>query len=117
MKSTTPNSRTLKANWTIDHKPDIGYFYAPYVPTMKMMTYRQLLVHLHSNKLQYSNLPVSEQEDKEKEAMKTIDEIMQANYPGPYVVEEYYDTKRMSFSLRLKFNSPAEETLWTIKNS
>ena len=109
-------TRRLKATWTIEHKPDLGFFYAPYMP-MRMMTAKELLLHLHNNKLQYSNLPLSEQEDKDKEVMKTIEDVMQANYPGSYIVEEYYDSKRMSFGLRLKFNSPQEETMWWIKNS
>lgn len=114
-KTITAKPRTLKANWTVTPTIDVGFFYAPYLP-MKM-TYRQLLAHLHNNKLQYSNLPMTEQSDKEKEVMEVIQETMQANYPGPYVVEEYYDSKKMTFALRLKFESPQEETMWTIKNS
>lgn len=108
-------TRKLKANWTIDHKPDVGFFYAPYKP-MKV-TYKDLLISLHNSKLQYSKLPMTERDDKEKQVMATVQETMQERFPGPYVVEEYYDTKRMSFALRLKFNTPAEETMWMIKNS
>lgn len=112
----TANPRTLKASWTIEHKPDIGFFYAPYKP-IRMMDYKQLLSHLHSQKLQYSSLPLNERSDKEKEVMSTIQETMQANYPGPYVVEEYYNSRKMCFALRLKFDDPKQETMWMIKNS
>ncbi len=81
------------------------------------MTYRQLLAHLHNNRLQYSNLPMAEKSDKEEQVMEAIHDIMQASYPGPYIVEEYYDSKRMSFALRLKFETPQEETLFRIKYS
>lgn len=105
----TAKPRQLKGTWTVSMTPDIS--------VIPKMNYKQLLAHLHNNKLQYSNLPMSEQSDKEKAVMDTIQEIMQSNFPGPYVVEEYYDSKNMKFALRLKFKSPQEETMWTIKNS
>ena len=36
-------------------------------------------------------------------------------YPGNYVIEEYYDTTAMKFDLRLKFQNAQEELLWKIK--
>lgn len=107
-------TRTIKDNWTIEH----GIFHAPYMP-IAMMTPKDLLRHLHNQKLQYRTYgkETLEKTDPDEEVMKTIQEVMQANYPGPYIVEEFYDAKRMCFALRLKFNSPQEETMWTIKNS
>lgn len=110
----TAETRTIKDNWTID----IGIFHAPYMP-ISMMNFKELLSHLHSQKLQYRTYgkETLEKTDPDEEVMKTIQEVMQANYPGPYIVEEFYDAKRMCFALRLKFNSPQEEIMWTIKHS
>lgn len=36
-------------------------------------------------------------------------------YPGNYIIEEYYDTKTMKFDLRLKFENEQDELLWKIK--
>lgn len=108
-KTITAQPRQLTGTWTVSRSPDISM--------IQKMNYRQLLSHLHHNRMTYTNLPMSEQDDKEKEVMDTIQEIMQSNFPGPYVVEEYYDSKNMKFALRLKFKSPQEETMWTIKNS
>lgn len=108
-KAITAKPRQLKGTWTVSRSPDISM--------IPKMNYRQLLAHLHHSRMTYTTLPMTEQDDKEKEVMSSIQETMQANFPGPYVVEEYYDSKKMQFALRLKFESPPEETMWTIKNS
>ncbi len=102
-------ARKLKGTWTIDY----GYEF-------KTMTYKERLIQLHNQKLQYRDLSRRDYHghvDSDEEIIKTITEKMQHEWPGPYIVEEYFDSKRMSFALRLKFNSPQEETLWMIKNS
>jgi hypothetical protein len=109
----TAASRKLKDTWEIVTVSDWDF------SNMRIMKPKDLLLHLHNQKLQYRTYgrDTVEKADPDGEIMKTIQETMQANYPGPYIVEEFYDTKRMSFALRLKFNSPQEETMWTIKNS
>lgn len=118
MKIPTSEPRKLKATWTVETAVDYSAFYAPYIP-IQMMKPKEFLIHLHNQKLQYRTYgrDTKEKADSDGEIMKTINEIMQANYPGQYIVEEYYDAKRMCFALKLKFNSPQEETMWTIKNS
>lgn len=100
---------------------DIGCYYAPYTPYIPtfMMKPKELLLQLHSQKLQYRTYSreTKEKADPDGEIMKTINEIMQAHYPGSYIVEEYYDAKRMSFALRLKFEDPKQETFFTLKYS
>lgn len=81
------------------------------------MGYEKALIELHSKKLQYSELPVTEQSDKEDVVMGAILAEMQKFWPGPYTVEEYYNTKRMAFALRLKFEDKNQELMWRIKHS
>ena len=40
---------------------------------------------------------------------------MQEKYPGPYRVEQYYNTDKMKWDLRLRFDSPKAETFWLLK--
>jgi hypothetical protein len=42
-------------------------------------------------------------------------EQMKEKYPGNYIVEEYFDPQILEFSLRLKFETPEEETLFLLK--
>ena len=39
----------------------------------------------------------------------------QKRWPGPYVVEEYYNVDKGRFDLRLKFDDPAQEAWWLLK--
>lgn len=41
--------------------------------------------------------------------------LMQEEYPGNYIVEEFYNTKIQEFDLRLKFDTPEDETLFHLK--
>lgn len=45
------------------------------------------------------------------------EKYMQIKYPGPYRVEQYYNSDKMMWDLRLKFDSPKEETFWLLKYS
>lgn len=45
------------------------------------------------------------------------EKYMQINYPGPYRVEQYYNSDKMKWDLRLRFEDPAEETFWLLKQS
>jgi hypothetical protein len=40
---------------------------------------------------------------------------MQREFPGNYIVEDYYDPKTMQFALRLKFNTPKDETFFILR--
>lgn len=43
------------------------------------------------------------------------EKYMQIRYPGPYRVEQYYNTQRMMLDLRLRFDDPREQTLWLLR--
>lgn len=51
----------------------------------------------------------------EADIVARAEKYMQIHYPGPYRVEEYYNADKMKWDLRLKFDDPAEETLWLLK--
>lgn len=40
---------------------------------------------------------------------------MQFKYPGPYRVEQYYNSDKMKWDLRLRFDDPQEETMWLLR--
>lgn len=40
---------------------------------------------------------------------------MKRKYPGNYVVEEFYNSKIHKFDLRLKFDTPADRTMFLLK--
>lgn len=41
---------------------------------------------------------------------------MQQQWPGPYIVEEFYNARLQGFDARLKFEDPKQETMWKIRN-
>ena len=43
-------------------------------------------------------------------------ERMKEQFPGNYVVEEYYDSGVHRFELRLKFDTPEDETWFLLTN-
>ena len=47
--------------------------------------------------------------------LKNANAMMQSLYPGPYIVEEYYNSKLKHFDLKLTFADPKEETMWLLK--
>lgn len=46
-----------------------------------------------------------------------INEYMKIQYPGNYIVEEYYNVQRMAFDLRLVFKDSEEEIMFILKYS
>jgi len=44
-----------------------------------------------------------------------VAEQMQKNYPGNYVVQEYYDFHRMAFKAKLVFDKPEDETMFILR--
>ncbi len=43
--------------------------------------------------------------------------MMQANYPGPYTMDEYFDSDEGLFQYRLVFASAEEETFWMLSQT
>lgn len=95
----------------ISQVPDVGYYYAPYTP-IRMMTWKEMLADLHLKKLAYTNMPNREKEDA---VLKTVTDLIQEQFPGEYIVEEFFDTNRMTFAFRLKFEDPKQETFFKLK--
>lgn len=46
-----------------------------------------------------------------------VNSVMQEQYPGPYTVDEYFNSKNLMFQYRLVFSNPIEETFWMLQNS
>ena len=53
----------------------------------------------------------------EADIVENAQKYMMLKYPGNYQVEPYYNADKMKWDLRLKFNSPKEETFWLLKYS
>ena len=53
----------------------------------------------------------------EADIVARAEKYMQINYPGSYRVEQYYNSDKMKWDLRLRFDNPAEETFWVLKQS
>lgn len=51
----------------------------------------------------------------EADIIARAEKYMQIKYPGKYIVEQFYNTKKMKIDLRLKFEDPKEETFWLLK--
>lgn len=84
-------------------KTTIAGFYSPYIPLQmsggKRASWQSVLRDAHINRTD----------------IETIETWMQVNFPGPYIIKEYYDPKLMSFDYRLIFEDPKQETMWRIK--
>lgn len=84
-------------------KTTIAGFYCPYIPLQmaggKRASWQKILREAHFN----------------KNNIETIETWMQSNFPGPYVIEEYYDTTLMTFNYKVKFEDPKQETMWRIR--
>ena len=53
----------------------------------------------------------------EEDIVANAEKWMKIKYPGNYRVEQYYNSEKMKWDLRLVFDSPKEETFWLIKYS
>lgn len=51
----------------------------------------------------------------EKDIVANAQRYMQKKYPGNYQVEQYYNADKMKWDLRLKFDSPKDETFFKVK--
>lgn len=55
--------------------------------------------------------------NKNTDHLAQLNEVFKEKYPGPFVVEEFYNAKIQDFDARLKFDDPKQETMWKIRNS
>ena len=78
------------------------------------MNWQRYLRELHLRYASWMAIPTGY---RSGDGIQDATELMQDKYPGNYVVEQYWDTKKMVFDFRLKFDDPREETFWKIKNS
>lgn len=53
----------------------------------------------------------------EADIVARAEKYMQINYPGPYCVEQYYNSDKMKWDLRLRFDNPQEETMWLLRQT
>lgn len=53
----------------------------------------------------------------EQEKLAQLDGLFREKFPGPYVIEEFYDAKLGRFNVRLKFAEPKDETMFILKHS
>ena len=51
----------------------------------------------------------------EADIVARAEKYMQIKYPGKYCVEQYYNSQRMRWDLRLRFDDPREETMWLLR--
>lgn len=51
----------------------------------------------------------------EADIVARAERYMQYWYPGPYRVESYYNSDKMKYDLRLRFDNPQEELVWILK--
>ena len=51
----------------------------------------------------------------EEDIRARAEKYMQINYPGSYRVEQYYNSDKMKWDLRLRFDDAREEVLWMLK--
>lgn len=85
-----------------------GSFYAPYVPSK--MSPASALHEMHKKYVLW-RASFSEETDH----MQQVTEVMQKHFPGPYVIEEHYNSTRGCFELRFVFKDPKQETMWKLK--
>ena len=90
---------------------DAGMFYAPHIPEF-LVNWRAALDHYNR---QHTFAHQIQTLNPGKTLVECATEFMQRRWPGAYVIEEYYDTTRGYFALRLKFQDPREETIWLLR--
>lgn len=92
--------------------PIAGTYYAPYKPAPD--TWQSYLSRLGNglNGVVESGSPTT---FSEEDIVANAQLYMQKKYPGKYIVEQFYDAKKMKVDLRLKFEDPKDETFWLLK--
>lgn len=72
--------------------------------------------HLATVNREYYDLFSKEKIDPKFKLMKAI-ESMQEKFPGEYTLEEYYDTEKGRFKLKMVFDVPEEESMFIMRYS
>lgn len=103
----------VKVDMTTGYKggviPSAGAFYAPNIPqTETWQSYLRRLVY-------GVNPPERSQVLTPEDIVARAEKWMQFKYPGPYTVEQFYNSEKIKWDLRLKFEDPAEETMWLLR--
>jgi len=93
---------------------DAGAFYASNIPQPVKDTWQSYLSRLGNGingVVGAGGTTTVTEADIEANAYKW----MQKKYPGNYTVEQYYNTDKMKWDLRLRFNDPHEKTIWLLR--
>lgn len=53
----------------------------------------------------------------EADIVANAEKWMKIKFPGNYTVESYYNSDKMKWDLRLRFEDPQEETMWILKQT
>ena len=94
---------------------DSGYFYAPYIPKgIQPMNWREHLEYYSLCSFDNTTLPQMKL-NPEKTILDIAQEFFQKKWPGNYLIEEFYNSKKGRFDLRLKFSDPQEEIVWLLR--
>lgn len=93
---------------------DKGAFYAPNIPTKVPQTWQSYLRRLGNG---INGVSDRSENVTDADIVARAEKYMQIKYPGPYRVEQYYNSDKMKWDLRLKFANPKEETFWLLKYS
>lgn len=89
---------------------DPAGIFAPYVP--RPDTWQSYLRRLGNG---INGLSERSKTITEADIVANAEKYMQIRYPGPYRVEPYYNSEKMKFDLRLRFDDPREETMWLLR--
>jgi hypothetical protein len=99
---------------------DGGSYYAPYIPMSIVMpkeTWETYLNRLGSGLNGIATAPSTARTYSEEDIVANANKWMQKKYPGNYVVEQFFNAKKIKVDLRLIFNSPKDETFFKLKYS
>jgi hypothetical protein len=92
---------------------DSGYYYAPYIPEIPV-TWRDYLDY-YSRQSMLGTQSLEQKLNLDRTLAECAHEALQRRWPGPYQVEEYYNTSKGRFDFRLKFQDPQEEVIWLLR--
>lgn len=89
-------------------------YYAPNPPRHTLETWQSYLRRL-GNGLNGIYGAGSTTTVTEADIIARAEKYMQLKYPGPYQVETYYNSEKMKWDLRLRFDDPQEQTVWLLR--
>lgn len=87
-----------------------GAYHAPYRPDLD--TWKSYLRRLGNG---INGVSERSKTLTEKDIIVNAGHYMQKRYPGNYVVESYYNSDKMKWDLKLKFDDPKQEIMWLLK--